>query len=131
MKKNIGKKLKSLRIKAGLTQEKLAHKLGVSPSSIGMYEQGRRKLDSDTLPKICKELNTSSDYVLGIDDAESEPKDVCTLLKEFTNYIEKEKNIMLNGKPIKNEQKKNITSALKVAIAVALHDSENQDKNKK
>ena len=130
MKENIGKKLKNLRIKAGLTQERLAHKLGVSPSSIGMYEQGRRKLDSETLPKICKELNTSSDYVLGMDD-ESEPKDVCALIKEFTNYIEREKNIMLHGKPIKHEQKKNITNALKVAIAVALRDSENQDKNKK
>ena len=130
MKESLGEKLRKLRMNAGLTQEKLASKLGVSASSIGMYEQGRRKLDSETLPKICKELNTSSDYVLGLEEDRVRSKDVRIMLEEFARYIEKEKNIMLGGKPIKDEQKKSITNALKVALAVALHDS-GKDQEKK
>ena len=42
MNKTLENNLKSARIKAGLTQSDLARKLGVSPSTIGMYEQGRK-----------------------------------------------------------------------------------------
>ena len=49
-----GKKLKMLRKKAGFTQANLAKKLGISPSSVGMYEQGRREPDSVMLVKIAE-----------------------------------------------------------------------------
>ena len=43
MKETLSEKLKKLRMKSGLTQAELAEKIKVSPSSIGMYEQGRRE----------------------------------------------------------------------------------------
>ena len=46
-------------MKAGLTQSDLARKLGVSPSTIGMYEQGRRKPSYNTLAEICSILEIS------------------------------------------------------------------------
>lgn len=61
-----GNRLKELRLEAGLTQAQLADKLNISSSTIGMYEQGRREPDNDTLTKLCAELNTSVDYLLGI-----------------------------------------------------------------
>ena len=40
------KRIKELRIKKGYTQAQLGEKLGISPSAVGMYEQGRRQPDS-------------------------------------------------------------------------------------
>ena len=35
----IGKRIKELRERAGLTQEELAQRLGVTPSAVGNYER--------------------------------------------------------------------------------------------
>ena len=59
MKNNLKNTLKFARIEAGLTQSDLARKLGVSPSTIGMYEQGRRLPDYNTLSEICSILRVS------------------------------------------------------------------------
>lgn len=57
--------LKELRENKGLTQSELAKILSVSPSSIGMYEQGRREPDSETLRKLSSFFNVTIDYLLG------------------------------------------------------------------
>ena len=57
--------LKELRESKGLTQSELAKLLSVSPSSIGMYEQGRREPDSETLRRISSFFNVTIDYLLG------------------------------------------------------------------
>ena len=59
-----GKKLKMLRKKIGLTQANLAKKLGISPSAVGMYEQGRREPDSAMLVKIADLFKVSVDYLI-------------------------------------------------------------------
>ena len=59
------KRLKELRIDAGLKQSELAQKLDISPSTIGMYEQGRRSADQETLLKISDLFDVSTDYLLG------------------------------------------------------------------
>ena len=43
----LGMRIAALRHKAGLTQKQLANLLSVSPSAIGMYEQGRREPSAD------------------------------------------------------------------------------------
>lgn len=45
----LGNRLKSLRRGANLTQKQLADKLNISPSTIAMYEGGKRDPDTDTL----------------------------------------------------------------------------------
>ena len=57
--------LKMLRKQVGLTQANLAKKLKISPSTIGMYEQGRREPDSEMLVKIAELFNVSVDYLIG------------------------------------------------------------------
>lgn len=59
------KRLKKLRQEADLKQSDLAKKLGLSTSTIGMYEQGRRQADPDTLLELSKIFNVSVDYLLG------------------------------------------------------------------
>jgi repressor LexA len=57
--------LKSLRNKRGLTQESLANKLNVSPSTYGLWEQGRRTPEKNMLIKIADLFDVSVDDLLG------------------------------------------------------------------
>lgn len=62
-----GNKLRNLRENKGLKQIELGHALGISPSTIGMYEQGRREPDNETLKKISNYFAVSTDYLLDND----------------------------------------------------------------
>ena len=53
-----------LRKNNGLNQLQLAQKLHISPSTIGMYEQGRRMPSIDILVKMAKVFNVSLDYII-------------------------------------------------------------------
>jgi repressor LexA len=59
--------LKELREKKGLTQLELSKILKISPSTIGMYEQGRRTPDTIILKKISEIFGVTIDYLLGND----------------------------------------------------------------
>ena len=89
-----------------------------------MYEQGRREPKSIVLSQVCRELNSSSDYILDLEEEDTTPKfiDLPKIINEFTDFIETEENITINGIPIDDEEKKRISQALKIATAVALAD---------
>ena len=59
------KVFKSLRTQHKLTQQELATKLGVSRSAIGMYENGEREPDFETLEAIADFFNVDMDYLIG------------------------------------------------------------------
>lgn len=75
--------LKKLRKDRDMTQSELANILGVSPSTIGMYEQGRREPDSKTLLNMAKFFNVSTDYLLGNDGDEEENEDSPAYIKRI------------------------------------------------
>lgn len=60
----IGDMIKKERLKKDITQSELAKMIGVSPSTIGMYEQNRREPDSESLLKLADFFNVSTDYLL-------------------------------------------------------------------
>jgi len=61
--------LKKLRNSKNLSQEDLANIIGVSKSTIGMYEQGKRMPKADaTLKKLADYFNVSIDYLLGLSE---------------------------------------------------------------
>ena len=72
--KALGAKLKQKRLVLGLTQEKVAEKLGLSESFYSRVERGDRVLSVDTLVKVACFFNVSLDYLLldsmqsGVDD---------------------------------------------------------------
>lgn len=57
--------LKDLRERRDITQGELAKILEVSPSTVGMWEQGRRQPDYDMLVKIAAFFGVTTDYLLG------------------------------------------------------------------
>ena len=53
-----------LRSKLGWSQAELARRLNISPSAVGMYEQGRREPPVDILVSLSRVLGVSMDYLL-------------------------------------------------------------------
>ena len=60
----LGPRIAALRRQAGLSQMELARRLSVSPSAVGMYEQGRREPSSDRIVAIARIFDVSTDYLL-------------------------------------------------------------------
>lgn len=64
---DIGKRIKEQRKKNKLTQEELAAQLLVSRETVNYWEVGSRDIKTGNLIALAKALNTTSDYLLGID----------------------------------------------------------------
>ena len=57
-------RIAQLRRSIGMNQFQLAEKLHLSPSTIGMYEQGRRTPNVDILIQMSQIFNVSLDYLI-------------------------------------------------------------------
>ncbi len=58
-------RLRTLRAEHRLSQQTLSHQLGVSKSSINMYERGEREPNFDTVSAIAAYFRVDMDYLLG------------------------------------------------------------------
>lgn len=125
-----GENLKRLRKSRGLTQAQLASCLDISASAVGMYEQGRREPDTNTIKRICSEFHISTDYLLGMSSIRlpnsdlkknnSNDIEVHEVIDEFTDFLRAQKGLMFNGYPVSKKDRENIVNAIKVAAAVAV-----------
>ena len=68
----MGTRIAALRREAGLSQAQLALRLGISPSAMGMYEQGRREPSMETVVAMARVFRVSTDYLLTGAPAEKE-----------------------------------------------------------
>lgn len=84
IKKNFGKRVRELRLLAGLTQEDMAEKIGISPKSLSQIELGGNFVSADTLDLICNVLKISPDILFNFDKINSSCDD---LLKEIVETI--------------------------------------------
>ena len=60
----VGERIKELRKKCRLTQEKLAEELNISPVSMCRIEKGSKGASIDLLVEISNYFNTSMDYLI-------------------------------------------------------------------
>ncbi len=77
---NFSNIFKALRQTSGYTQQEFADKIGISRSTIGMYETGAREPDFETLEIIADFFNVDTDYLLGRTNK-------TTLLPESSYYL--------------------------------------------
>lgn len=77
---DFGKKLKEMRVQAGMTQAQLAARIGVTKSVVSFYELKERAPSPDVLIKCASIFHVSTDYLLGLDKAET--IDISDLNKE-------------------------------------------------
>ncbi|MBE6921853.1 MAG: helix-turn-helix transcriptional regulator [Ruminococcaceae bacterium] len=76
----IGARIAALRREAGMSQSRLAQLLQVSPSAVGMYEQGRREPSAEILVELARIFHVSVDYILTGVPAEQETDDLQRML---------------------------------------------------
>ena len=87
--------LKELRKKQKVSQQKLATKLGVSRSTVAMWEIGASQPDNNMLLQIASYFNVSIDYLLGNETATNSTDDGLTehdnrdIAKDLDNIMEK------------------------------------------
>ena len=60
----LGPRIAALRRHAGMNQAELALRLRISPSTVGMYEQGRRAPPVETVVALARLFGVSTDYLL-------------------------------------------------------------------
>ncbi|MCM1363717.1 MAG: helix-turn-helix domain-containing protein [Faecalibacterium sp.] len=93
---NLGKRLAFLRMKSGLSQEKLAEQAELSTQFIGQIERGIKNPTVKTMEKICAALGVTlseffnDEFGIGDDDITASK-----LLTIINSKSEKEKKILL------------------------------------
>lgn len=69
----MNRRIRERRLALNLTQEELAHRLGMQKSAIAKYESGRvENIKRSTLAKMSEILECSPAYLMGWDDADSQ-----------------------------------------------------------
>ena len=66
--KELGERIKVGRISRNMTQSRLAALAGVAASTVGMWEQGRREPDLDTIEVLADIYNVPVSYFIDKDD---------------------------------------------------------------
>lgn len=65
--KEIGERVKELRVQRGLTQQQLADKVNLTYVQIGRYERGGTMPGGDALKKLADVLGTTTDFLMNGD----------------------------------------------------------------
>lgn len=84
---NFNDMLKYLRVREKMSQTELADKLGVSKSTVGMYELGKREPDFETLEAIADLFNVDMNFLLGKVGSELSPKDERDIAKDLNRIM--------------------------------------------
>ena len=65
----VGRNIKALREKAGMTQEAMAEILGISRPAVTEIERGSRKVSAEELVRLARAFQVSTDHILGLSHA--------------------------------------------------------------
>ena len=118
-------KLKKLRGRAGLTQAEIARRLEISPSAVGMYEQGRREPDMEIIGKLCELFHVSPTYLMSPKtEVRAEVSEVINSMRE---QIKNSNGIMFNGVPVSEEDTEKIFDAMLLAAGLIMGGSEKKE----
>lgn len=89
----LGSRIAVLRRSAGISQAELARQLKISPSTVGMYEQGRREPSVETLAAMARLFGVSIDFlVTGKTASQQEQELVSQLLLERVELADRQLN---------------------------------------
>lgn len=116
----VGKRLKQLREELNMTQKELADKLGISRAAVGLYEQGKRNVDNDTLLKLSEIFNVSADYLLGNTDIKTPVDKISSALSDnpdllaFWNTLKEREDLQLLFKQTKDMSPRAIRQVIQI-----------------
>lgn len=113
-----GDVLRSLRLKAGLSQEELGKKLGLAKSTISMYESGTREPNLEVLEAIADTFNVDMNTL-------TDSKVSADLSSELQEYLEELKNrseMRMLFSLAKGATKEDVMQAVKIIEALKKDD---------
>lgn len=77
----LGARIAALRRQRKMSQGELAKMLNISPSAVGMYEQGRREPSLETIVDMARIFGVTADYLLTGVPAEQEQEALQEMLR--------------------------------------------------
>ncbi len=112
----IGKKIRLLRKKNDVTQDKLAQALGVTPQAVSRWESEICYPDIETLPQIADFFGASMDELLCYDSLQKEAK-----IKEYLDnaYFHIERDNLIEALAILREAYAEIPSSFEIQLELA------------
>lgn len=98
MSKAFGARLLNLLQKQGITQKQLADRLNTTEATLSRYVNGDREPKADMLANIATALNTTSDYLLGIEKDDYDfPKLERLIARNASNMSNKERQALITA----------------------------------
>lgn len=107
---NVGDRIKDLRIKKKLTQSDMAKKIGTGRANYAHMENNRVEIKHEFFQAIAKELDVSTDYLLG--NSNSTVSDAHDLKKFLDQNM-----ILFDGIPLTEEEISRIKGYLDALIS--------------
>lgn len=90
---SLGDRIANLRKELDINQKELATKVGITEASLSRYENNLREPKSEIIVRLAKALETSTDYLLGVNDNTKISKED-KLIIENLSVSEKTKKIL-------------------------------------
>lgn len=88
-------KLRLLIDEFDITQKQFANDLNIAPSTIGGYVQGVSEPDFETLKRIALYFNVSADYLLGIQENQTNSLAEVELLRVFRSMTNEQQQLFI------------------------------------
>lgn len=121
-------RLKELRESRNMTQAELGRILKIAPSTIGMYEQGRREPDNETLKRLSTLFNVSTDYLLDNQTSKKDSlpslnakdeREITRMMDDMKDRLMQEEGLMFDGQPASPESIQSILDAMQIGMEMA------------
>lgn len=110
---SIGSRINELRTSKGITQLELGVILGVGKTTISMYETNKSIPNNETLIKLAKYFNVTTDYLLGNSNVKQHSKKDDNLEEEFPEGL---KMLRRANKELTEEGKKKMLEMAQLFI---------------
>ena len=114
---DFGNKLRFLRKSRGLTQMDLAREMDISPSAVGMYEQGNREPKVEMIIKASKFFSVSTDFLLGLQPS---PQNVEDILMQIRNSVNSASGLTFNDIALGKEDTQKLFDSVLIAANILL-----------
>ena len=109
VKADLGTRIRTMRMSRKMTQSDLAKAINQSPSSITMYETGRREPEFEVLEAMAEVFNVPLVAFIA-DDFTDDEIHLVTVYRDADEKIQKAALTMLENSAEENRPKKDITS---------------------
>lgn len=98
MSKELGKRISESLKKSNTQQKELAERIGITEAVMSRYISGNREPKPETLANIATALNTTSDYLLGIENDEFDyPRVRRIIARNASAMTDEEKKALINA----------------------------------